>query len=113
LAALNESPPPSLASVIRKLGLYETPYGKFPDLCKTIGRRYISYVKSKRDERRYQILEEVRVAVNNICLEGLYPSREQVNKRLIQRLIFGVDSNELARAIQSIKDELGIKSLSR
>ncbi|HST52252.1 MAG TPA: TniQ family protein [Pyrinomonadaceae bacterium] len=97
--ALRENPPPSLREVTRRLKLSEPPYSRFSDLCKALSNRYISYVKSHAEERRFFLRQGIHKAVASLTSKGLRPSRERI-KRLL-----GININpaEFTEAMKELK----------
>ncbi len=73
-----EAPKP-MSAVARRLNYdHSFLYKHFPELCRAISDRYRTYRKRKREERKRQILDEVRQTTYRVYKQGLYPSQERV-----------------------------------
>jgi hypothetical protein len=104
--ALKEMPPPALQEVARRLNLNEPPYQKFPDLCKAISSRYVSYIKAKGAERRELVRQNIQKAIEEITSKGEYPSRQRVSQ-LLGTNIQPAEFTEAIRTLKKNQDYLG------
>lgn len=78
-----ENPPPSMNEVARRLGYdYSQIQVKFPDLCKAISDRYLSFLSQKRQASIQRHCDEVRQAMLILRAQECYPSLRQVRKNL-------------------------------
>jgi hypothetical protein len=77
--ALEVEPPNSMSAVAKRLNYdHSFLYKHFPELCRAISDRYRAYRKRKREERKRQILDEVRQTTYRVHEQELYPSQERV-----------------------------------
>lgn len=82
-AALKETPPPSLARVIKRL-----PYGKrtirryCPTLCRKLVRRRAEYLAQRGAARKVQAAEEVRRFAYDLQAKGIQPTRQRIRSLL-------------------------------
>ena len=77
------NPPPSMREVARGLGYdYSQILVKFPDLCKAISSRYLSFLSQKRRASIQRHCDEVREAMLILHTQECYPSLRQVRKIL-------------------------------
>ena len=77
--AINETPPPSLQSVFRRIGCRSTGYryySRFPELCEKISNRYKQANKKEFD------LEKAKQVLKSALNEELTPSFSEVARRL-------------------------------
>lgn len=79
----SETPPMSLSSLSRRLGVdSNTLKDHFPAECATIVARYLAEQERKREEDRARVTREVRRAVRAIHRQGQYPSDGKVKTLL-------------------------------
>jgi hypothetical protein len=110
IIAANETPPPSLLEVSRRLNLASTTslIKYFPEQCATIVERHRAYRKAKKEERLRFLREQTRQTTFDLHAQGVYPSMTQVDKRLGKRVSM---RNPLVRAFwQEAIRELGLDS---
>ncbi len=84
IIAANETPPPSLNEVSRRLKQAGTGslIRYFPEQCATIVERYRAYRQVKKEERLRFLREKVQQATFDILAQGVYPSKTRVDKQL-------------------------------
>ncbi len=71
-----EYPPLPMGRVARRLGYdHSFLYKYFPDLCSAISARYEEYRTRQREERKRQLVFEVRQATLRVHSQGRYPSQ--------------------------------------
>lgn len=109
-AALIEHPPPPMYQVVEHLdhsaaSLYE----HFPVLCREIGSRHLMYRKELFEERRKQVLTDIRKIALALNAEGSYPSVKRVEERLetprsLRSCAIGL------QLLREIRAELGLDS---
>jgi hypothetical protein len=77
--ALGSNPPLPLRAVSRKLECgVDRLASLFPDLCKAISARYLTYVKTQGQLHRQQQTERVRQIVIDLHRQGCYPGLREV-----------------------------------
>ncbi|MDZ7609407.1 MAG: helix-turn-helix domain-containing protein [Eubacteriales bacterium] len=79
----NESPPPSMREVARRLG-YHDKYLRlhFPDLCRCISTRYTGYRNEQSRLRTELLHKEIRQVVLELHAQGVNPTPRNVRVRL-------------------------------
>ncbi len=78
-----EYPPPPMSVVAKRLGYDQSfLYKYFPDLCSSISAKHEKYRTSKREERKRQLVLEVRQATLRVHSQGMYPSQLRVRNSL-------------------------------
>ncbi len=84
IIAANETPPPSLREVSRRLNQTGTKslLRYFPEQSATITERYRTYRQLKKEERLRLLREKVRQATLDVHAQGAYPSMTRVDKQL-------------------------------
>jgi hypothetical protein len=84
IIAANETPPPSLNEVSRRLNQAGTNslIRYFPEQCTTIIERYRTYRRLKKEERLRLLREKVRQATLDVHAQGAHPSMTRVDKQL-------------------------------
>lgn len=81
--ASDEHPPPPMREIARRLGYgHSHLYKRFPELCREISARYMTYQKACGIQRRQQLCEEVRQAAYRIHARGMYPSAYRIEQIL-------------------------------
>jgi TniQ len=101
-----EDPPPSMKEVARGLGCSHSQVrGTFPDLCKAISARYLSFLSQKRLASIQKDCAEVRQVMLKLHAQERYPSLRQVQKNVKNPAIFK-DPN-IHNAWKEILKELG------
>jgi DNA-binding XRE family transcriptional regulator len=79
----NENPPPSMATVSKRLQLDQSFLQKhFPDESKVISQNYQQYVLTEKLKLDLENREIVRQAVHALHNQGLYPSHKRLTKML-------------------------------
>lgn len=77
----DESPPLSMEEVARQLGVdRRTIYKHFPDLCRAISARYISYQKDYHKKVIDECCQEVRLVAFELHNQGKYPTESAVSE---------------------------------
>lgn len=72
-------PPPSLASVGRKLGVSaRTLRNKWPEHCRTIAKRYADWKQSANREAVEERVARLREVAEQLALQGLRPTRRRI-----------------------------------
>jgi AraC-like DNA-binding protein len=85
-----QSPPPSVASIGRKLGCHSSFLKKkFPDLTKTISAKYRQYWSIHKSERLFFMRLIVKSRTSEIAARGEYPSWRKVARTLPGTFNFG------------------------
>jgi AraC-like DNA-binding protein len=80
ILAGEENPPPSLQAVARRLALSDTVLRHhFPDQCRAISARHLTYRKEQGRQTRERLREEVRQATYRVHQQGQYPSSHRVS----------------------------------
>jgi len=81
--ALNETPPPSVYQVLRRL-TYSSPtvYRHFPELCRQIARHYADYRVTRAAARKVQAGEEVRRVASALQAKGINLTRRNLRPLL-------------------------------
>ena len=75
----DESPPPSMREIARRLGVHHSfLLQQLPELCRAISARYLAYRQEKGATKRRGLCDEVRQAVYEVHGWGLYPSASRV-----------------------------------
>jgi len=78
-----EYPPPSMRNVAKDLGYDQAHLSKrFPELCRAISQRYLTYLADQSQQRVQKTREKVRQTMYALHAQGHYPSSEQVKKLL-------------------------------
>lgn len=97
-AALQESPPPSLLEIVRRLGYKNNSYlyTYFPSLSRQIAGRYKDYMKACGLEKRNRISQEIQTVALELHSQGRKPTRRLVAE-LLQKP--GVMLNQYAREV--------------
>jgi len=81
--ALNETPPPSMYQVIRRLSHSgPTVYRHFPELCRQVARHYAEYRVKRAIERKEKAAEEVRRAAWELHAKGIRLTRQRMRPLL-------------------------------
>jgi hypothetical protein len=102
-------PPKPMSAVARGLNYdHSFLYKHFPELCRAISDRYRTYRKRKREERKRQILDEVRQTTYRVYRQGLYPSQERV--RLLLAKPGSIKDPGALAAWRETLAELGLQS---
>ncbi len=105
-----DEPPLSMADIVRDLGYDQANFRKyFPELSRTISKRYMDYLKEKRRERIQTLCDEVRQATLSLHAQGCYPGNRQVAKLLRKPTSFMEPEVQLTWR-QTVK-ELGVKPM--
>lgn len=77
--AQNMEPPPSLASVGRKLGVSaRTLRKKWPEHCRTIAKRYADWKQSAYREAVEERVARLREVAEQLALQGIRPTRRRI-----------------------------------
>lgn len=77
--ALEESPPPSCAQVVRSISGHRTKIREsFPELWRAIHERYVEYTREARRLKREVFAAEVRRAFQELRRQGIYPTARLV-----------------------------------
>lgn len=83
LFIIDESPI-SLAALSQSIGIYSTTLNKlFPDECKIVTKRFKVWVKEKALIRREQQKQKLLSVIDELILQGLFPSCDRVGKKII------------------------------
>ncbi len=78
-----EVPAPSMAKVAQRIGHDQSHLvERFPALCRSISRRYFDFRTARRKAWLQGVAEEVRQVVMELHEKGIYPSHEQIKRRL-------------------------------
>lgn len=106
-SALNEYPPPSVATLSRRVNrCIPTLYKSFPKLCREITAKHKAYKESIRKGEILAITEEIRQIALKLHRAGIYPSQKSVGQLMTHP---GRMANEPARAIlRKIQQTLSI-----
>jgi TniQ len=76
-------PPPTMSHVAKKLGYDHSFLHKhLPELCRAISARFEKYRAERREEKKRQLVCEVRRVTLEIHARGLYPSQVRVRNAL-------------------------------
>lgn len=79
----DEMPPPAMRQVAERLGYaHSSLHHYYPDLCRAISARYLTYRQEHSQQRKQQCFAEIREAVAHIHQRGMYPSAYRVAQRL-------------------------------
>jgi transcriptional regulator with XRE-family HTH domain len=106
-AALLEEPPPSLATVIKRLGHSVGPVRRaYPDHLARIVDRYRVHRHTRVAANQRALWEEVSHAVGSLVREGVYPAEWRVRQRLSKAIKF----TRLAAALKAARRECGLES---
>ncbi|MBD2449175.1 TniQ family protein [Nostoc sp. FACHB-152] len=77
----NNEPPPTMEEVATSLGYNRrTIFRHFPDLCRAISAKYLSYGKACHKEKIQQSCREVKQIVLKLHHQGEYPSEARVSE---------------------------------
>lgn len=109
-AALQESPPPSLMEITRRLGYKNSSYlyKYFSELSRSISRRYKDYVKTCGVETRNRIREEIQTIALKLHSEGQKPTQRRVTELLTKP---GIMLNQYAQeTLRQVQRSLGYDS---
>jgi hypothetical protein len=109
-AALQESPPPSLMEITRRLGYKNSSYlyKYFSELSRSISRRYKDYVKTCGVETRNRIREEIQIIALKLHSEGQKPTQHRVTELLTKP---GIMLNQYAQeTLREVQRSLGYDS---
>ncbi len=79
----NEYPPPPMSKVAKRLR-YDPSflYKYFPELCRNISAKFEKYRSDQCEERKRQIVDEVRQATLKVHFQDIYPSQVRVRNLL-------------------------------
>jgi|SRR5919199_3580507 transcriptional regulator with XRE-family HTH domain len=81
----NEEPPPTMKEVAQRLKNDKRTISKhFPELCRAISAKHLSYIKAARLKRIEQYCQEVRQAALQLHKQGEYPTEARVSQLLIK-----------------------------
>lgn len=87
IVAANETPPPSLLEVSRRLNQAGTNsmVRYFSEQCAVIVERYQAYRQAQKEERLRILRQDTRQTTFDLHAQGVYPSTSRVNKALGKR----------------------------
>jgi len=103
----DESPVLSMEEVARRLGIdRRTIYKYFPDLCRAISARYISYQKDYHKKTLEECCQEVQPVALKLHNQGKYPSESAVSKLVSKPGYFRYKKVRLA--LKEANRELGL-----
>lgn len=81
--ALKKNPPISLKDFISEYHYIESNIRRyFPEECKQVSYRYISYIKKRKEQRIIDACKEVRQITKRLHEMGVYPSQVRVEKEM-------------------------------
>ncbi len=81
---------------------------KFPELSKVVASRHTHYAKALRKEKAERLRREIRQAIQQLAVSGLYASEARV-KKLLKQHLFNVGRDSLFKqALREVKAELGL-----
>ena len=106
-AALQEYPPPSLLEITRRLSYKNNSYlyKCFPELCRSISKRYQEFIYTTGQQKRERIRQEIIDVAQLLHLKGYKPTRRRVAELLSKP---GVLLNSYARkTLQEVLYSLG------
>lgn len=73
--------PPSMRSIARSIRIPRKVIEQyFPDLCKSISRRYVSFKESQATNKKEQRKVEIHKICERLIRQGVFPSRRNVEK---------------------------------
>jgi len=103
----NKYPPPSLLEVTKSLKHSKINiYRNFPELCRAISAKYLSYRQTTAREQRERNCQEVREAVIKLHAQGVKPTATNVGKLLTKPGI--LMTKEAQAALREVRYELGV-----
>lgn len=78
---VESSAPPSMQSIARSIRIPRKVIERyFPDLCKSISRRYVSFKESQATNKKEQRKVEIHKICERLIRQGVFPSRRNVEK---------------------------------
>jgi len=87
LLSRDESPPPSMAEVARRLGCSDAALCRlFPADCQLISNRYQAFRREQRDKRLNELIADVRQAMTQLDARGIYPASKRIWPLMRQRV---------------------------
>lgn len=106
-AALNEFPPPSVATLSRRLNrCVPTLYRLFPQICFRITRNHKDYKKKANDSQRSIVIKEIKNIASLLHEDGIYPSQKNVSQLMTNP---GQMGNKFVRdTLKEVQQELKI-----
>lgn len=110
--ASDESPPPPMREIARRLGTHHSfLLKKLPELCQAISARYLAHQREQGAQKRQRLCAEIQQAVHEVHRWGLYPSASRIAPLLSQP---GFIQDHVAQvAWQEALHELGWTTRSR
>lgn len=104
--ASDESPPPSMREIARRLGTHHSfLLQQLPELCRAISARYLAHQREQGARKRQRLCAEIRQAAYEVHGWGLYPSANRIAPLISQP---GFIQDHAARAAwQEALHELG------
>ncbi len=101
IAALKEVPPPSLASITRRLGFSLSKVRFYcQELSRQVGQRYCEYERQRGEKRRKTRRKEIRKIAIHLYSKGIYPSIHYVKMEMTDSSYFRPQDIEELRAVQ-------------
>jgi hypothetical protein len=107
-SALNEYPPPSVATLSRRLNrCIPTLYNSFPKLCHDITKKHKAHKENLRKDQLSSMSEEIRQIAFELHNDGIYPSQKKVGQLMNKPGRMGnKPAREILRKIQQILSPL-------
>lgn len=106
-SALDESPPPSVTQVMKRISHSEATVRRhFPDLCRDIAKHYAGYRVKRAVERKAQAAEEVKRLAYALHSDGVKLTRRQMRPLLTSSDYLNLEEGRAA--LRQVRQELGL-----
>jgi transcriptional regulator with XRE-family HTH domain len=106
-SALNETPPPSVVQVMKRIGHSEVTVRRhFPELCREIAKNYAGYRVKRAIERKAEAAEEVKRVAHALHSQGVRLTRCHLRPLLTSSNYLNLEEGRAA--LREVRQELGL-----